>query len=268
MTAIRVDGLRKSYGDFAAVQGHLLRGGRRVRSSPSSGATAPGKTTTMELLAGFQAPDGGTVRVLGLDPATGSGSVRAGAPASCSRRPGFFPDLTVAQTVDTWRDFTAAPRPARRGAGNGRAGRRRRARRCASSPAGRSAASIWRWPCWAAPTCCSSTSRPPGWTPRRAANTWEVIRDLAGQGTTILLTTHYLEEAQRLAASMAIMDGGEIVAGRRDGGDARRRSRRVAFRLPARRPHRTDLPRARHPWRAEIAVCRGRPTPTWPRRRC
>ncbi|MFC7643671.1 hypothetical protein ACFQX6_25010 [Streptosporangium lutulentum] len=102
--------------------------------------------------------------------------------------------------------------------------------------------------------------------PEARKNTWEVIQGLARQGTTILLTTHYLEEAQRLASSMAIMDQGLIVA---SGGMAETLSAetgRVAFELPPRSPLRScRCPSSR--WRAAPRSAAS-PTPTSPRRPC
>ena len=105
-----------------------------------------------------------------------------------------------------------------------------------------------------------------GMDPEARRNTWEVIRGLAAQGTTILLTTHYLEEAQRLAASMAIMDEGEIVAAGGMAETLAAASGRVAFRLPDRvAPGGPAAARSR--WRARSPSA-GPTTPTWPRRRC
>ncbi|MFC7587691.1 hypothetical protein ACFQYP_31430 [Nonomuraea antimicrobica] len=72
-----------------------------------------------------------------------------------------------------------------------------------------------------------------GLDPQARAATWEVVRGLAGQGTTILLTTHYLEEAQRLASAMAIMDEGRLVASGGMAATLAARGGRVSFPLPA-----------------------------------
>ncbi|WP_433255018.1 ABC transporter ATP-binding protein [Streptosporangium sp. CA-135522] len=230
MTAIQVDGLRKSYGDFTAVadisfdvpQGEIFA---------LLGRNGAGKTTTTEVLAGFQTPDEGVVRVLGLDPVGDRARVRART-GIMLQEAGFFPDLTVAQTVDAWRDFVAAPRP--------------RAQALELTGLGAKASTKVRQLSGGEKRrldlALAVLSRPDvlfldepttGMDPEARQNTWEVIRDLAGEGTTILLTTHYLEEAQRLAVSMAIMDRGTIVA---SGGMAETlaaRTGRVAFELPS-----------------------------------
>ncbi|TMR93232.1 ABC transporter ATP-binding protein [Nonomuraea basaltis] len=238
MTAIQVTGLRKSHQGFEAVRGisFEVAEGEIFALLGRNGA---GKTTTVEVLAGFQRADGGSVRVLGLDPYAGRAALRQRT-GIMLQEAGFFPDLTVAQTVDTWRDFTAAPRPrdeALELAGlTGRAGTK--VRQLSGGEKRRldlALALLGR------PDVLFLDEPTTGMDPEARRNTWDVVRDLARRGTTILLTTHYLEEAQRLAAAMAIMDEGRIVA---SGGMAETLaagSGRVAFRLPA-HVHPGDLP--------------------------
>ncbi|MFG3440662.1 ABC transporter ATP-binding protein [Nonomuraea sp. NPDC047897] len=230
MTAIQVDGLRKSHGGFEAVRGisFEVAAGEIFALLGRNGA---GKTTTVEVLAGFQRPDAGTVRVLGLDPVTDRAAVRRQLGVMLQEA-GFFPDLTVAQTVDTWRDFTAAARPREEAlelAGlTAKAGTR--VRQLSGGEKRRldlALALLGR------PDVLFLDEPTSGMDPQARRDTWEVVRGLAGRGTAVLLTTHYLDEAQRLASAMAIMDAGEIVA---SGGMAETlaaRSGRVAFRLPA-----------------------------------
>ncbi|MER6945478.1 ABC transporter ATP-binding protein [Nonomuraea sp. NPDC000554] len=251
MTAIQVNGLRKSYGGFEAVKGISFE-------VPTGaifallGRNGAGKTTTIEMLAGFQRPDSGEVRVLGLDPVTQRAAVRQRTGVMLQEA-GFFPDLTVAQTVDTWRDFTATPRPrdeALQLAGlEAKAGTK--VRQVSGGEKRRldlALALLGR------PDLLFLDEPTTGMDPEARRNTWDVVRDLARQGTTVLLTTHYLEEAQRLATSMALMDAGEIVA---SGGMAETlatQSGRVAFRLPAQvNPDDLPLPVTLE---GETAICR------------
>ncbi|WP_188193001.1 ABC transporter ATP-binding protein [Nonomuraea sp. SYSU D8015] len=230
MTAIQVNGLTRSHQGFEAVKGisFEVAEGEIFALLGRNGA---GKTTTVEVLAGFGRADGGRVRVLGLDPHTDRAALRRRT-GIMLQEAGFFPDLTVAQTVDTWRDFTAAPRPRDEALGlaglTGRAatkvrqlsGGEKRRLDLALALLGR-------------PEVLFLDEPTTGMDPEARSSTWDVVRGLAAQGTTILLTTHYLEEAQRLASTMAIMDEGEIVA---SGGMAETlapRGGRVAFRLPA-----------------------------------
>ena len=74
------------------------------------------------------------------------------------------------------------------------------------------AARAWRWPSSAAPSWCSSTSRPPGWTRRPAAPPGTCSSELRGDGVTIVLTTHYMDEAERLADQVHVIDRGRLIA--------------------------------------------------------
>ncbi|MBB6344240.1 ABC-2 type transport system ATP-binding protein [Nonomuraea muscovyensis] len=251
MTAIRVDGLRKSHGGFEAVRGvsFEVAAGEIFALLGRNGA---GKTTTVEVLAGFQRPDAGTVRVLGLDPVADRAAVRERLGVMLQEA-GFFPDLTVAQTVDTWRDFTAAARPREEALELvGLADRARtRVRQLSGGEKRRldlALALLGR------PDVLFLDEPTAGMDPEARRDTWETVRGLAGQGTAVLLTTHYLDEAQRLASSMAIMDAGEIVA---SGGMAETlaaSSGRVAFRLPP-GVHPAELPLA-VTMEGDHAVCR------------
>jgi ABC-2 type transport system ATP-binding protein len=251
MTAIQVEEVRKSYGDFAAVKGisFEVADGEIFALLGRNGA---GKTTAIELLAGFQQPDGGTCRVLGLDPARDRAAVRRRT-GIMLQEAGFFPDLTVAQTVDIWRDFTATPRP--RDEALELAGLLPKAgTRVRQLSGGEKRRLDLALALLGRPEVLFLDEPTTGMDPQARRNTWEVIRDLAGEGTTVLLTTHYLDEAQRLATSMAIMDGGEIIA---SGGMAETlaaRSGRVAFRLPpGTAPDDLPLPVTLE---GETAVCR------------
>ncbi|MCK2220559.1 ABC transporter ATP-binding protein [Actinomadura sp. ATCC 31491] len=251
MTAIRVDGLTKSHQGFQAVRGISFEVAEGEVFALLGGNGA-GKTTTVEVLAGLQRPDGGEVRVLGLDPRADRAALRRRT-GIMFQEAGFFPDLTVAATVDAWRGFTFAPRPRAEAlelAGlSGRAGVR--VRQLSGGEKRRldlALALLGR------PDVLFLDEPTTGLDPEARAATWDVVRGLAGQGTAILLTTHYLEEAQRLAGSMAIMDEGVLVA---SGGMAETlaaRAGRVAFVLPAHvRPAELPLPATVEDGRA---VCR------------
>ncbi|MGW4468914.1 ATP-binding cassette domain-containing protein [Nonomuraea sp. NPDC004354] len=226
---IQVNGLTKSYGDFQAVKGISFEAvpGEIFALLGRNGA---GKTTTIEVLAGFQRADAGEVRVLGLDPGKDRRGVRRRT-GIMLQEAGFFPDLTVAQTVDSWRDFTPSARPTRealelaglldRSATKVRqlSGGEKRRLDLALALLGR-------------PDVLFLDEPTTGMDPEARRNTWEVVRDLAASGTTILLTTHYLDEAQRLASRMAIMDRGEIVAAGGMAETLAAQAGRVSFELP------------------------------------
>ncbi|MEV4833903.1 ABC transporter ATP-binding protein [Nonomuraea sp. NPDC049486] len=251
MTAILVNELVKRYGAFEAVKGVSFEvpAGQIFALLGRNGA---GKTTTVEVLAGFQRPDGGSVRVLGLDPVADRAAVRQRTGVMVQEA-GFFPDLTVAQTVDTWRDFTSAPRP-REEALELAGLKEKAATRVRQLSGGEKRRLDLALALLGRPDVLFLDEPTAGMDPRARVDTWEVVRELARQGTTVLLTTHYLEEAQRLAAAMAIMDEGAVVAA---GGMAETLAGlrgRVAFRLPAGvRPDDLPLPVSLD---GELAVCR------------
>ncbi|MEV0972820.1 ABC transporter ATP-binding protein [Microtetraspora glauca] len=230
MEAIQVDGLRKSYADFEAVR-EISFSVAKGEIFALLGRNGAGKSTTMEILAGFQRPDGGTVRVLGLDPVKDRAKVRKSI-GIMLQEAGFFPDLTVAQTVDSWREFVPVARPRAEALElvglTGKAGTK--VRQLSGGEKRRldlALATLGR------PDLLFLDEPTTGMDPEARKATWDVVTDLAARGTTVLLTTHYLEEAQRLATTMAIMDKGAIVA---SGGMAETlaaQTGRVAFELPS-----------------------------------
>ncbi|GHH63079.1 multidrug ABC transporter ATP-binding protein [Streptosporangium violaceochromogenes] len=252
--------LRKSYGDFTAVKGISFEVSRGEIFA-LLGRNGAGKTTTLEVLAGFQAPDegpgggpgGGRVRVLGLDPVKDRARVRRSV-GIMLQEAGFFPDLTVAQTVDAWRNFVAAPRPRDEALElTGLSAKARtRVRRLSGGEKRRLDLAL---ALLSRPDVLFLDEPTTGMDPEGRRNTWEVIRDLAARGTAILLTTHYLEEAQRLASRMAIMDHGVIVA---SGGMAETlaaQAGRVAFE-PSSPVAPEDLPIPGARWEGSTLVCR------------
>ncbi|MEO3803235.1 ABC transporter ATP-binding protein [Nonomuraea sp. B1E8] len=251
MRAIEVSGLSKSHQGFPAVRDVSFEVAEGTVFA-LLGRNGAGKTTTVEVLAGFQRAGSGTVRVLGLDPWSDRAALRQRV-GIMLQEAGFFPELTVAQTLDIWRDFTAAPRPrdeALELAGlEGRSGTR--VRQLSGGEKRRldlALALLGR------PDVLFLDEPTTGMDPEARSRTWEVVRDLAGQGTTVLLTTHYLEEAQRLASALAVMDQGEIVAAGGMAETLAARRGRVAFRMPAKvRP--ADLP-LEVTLEGDLAVCR------------
>ncbi|GGS64375.1 multidrug ABC transporter ATP-binding protein [Planobispora rosea] len=252
MATIDVDGLGKSYGDFEAVGDVSFTVGQGEVFA-LLGRNGAGKTTTVEVLAGFRPADRGTVRILGLDPVGDRARIRRRT-GIMLQEAGFFPDLTVAQTVDAWRGFVAAPRPrdeALELAGLG-AKTDTRVRQLSGGEKRRldlALAVLNR------PDVLFLDEPTTGMDPEARRNTWQVIRDLAGQGTTILLTTHYLEEAQRLASTMVIMDRGRIVAGGGMAETLAAQAGRVAFELPA-EVSPEDLPVQVTAVEGRTAICR------------
>jgi ABC-2 type transport system ATP-binding protein len=227
-TVIEVSGLRKRYGDFTAVDGVSfdVREGEVFALLGTNGA---GKTTTIEILEGYLRPSEGTVRVFGQDPA-GRGAPRSRI-GLVLQESGLFGDLSAAETVTAWSRFTSDARPVAEAlelvglsgqAGTrvkGMSGGERRKLDIALATLGR-------------PGLLFLDEPTTGLDPEARYRVRDLVRDLAADGMTVLLTTHYLEEAQDLAGRVAIMDKGRIVTQGTMSDVLGRGSGRVAFELP------------------------------------
>ncbi|MEV6210474.1 ABC transporter ATP-binding protein [Kitasatospora sp. NPDC051914] len=196
------------------------------------GTNGAGKTSTMELLEGLAAPTAGRVRVLGRDPHRERTAVRPR--IGIMLQEGGFPgDLTVAETCRGWAGLTTGARPVDEALGlvglGDRAGVRvkqlsggeRRRLDLAVALLGR-------------PEVLFLDEPSTGLDPEARAAVWRLIRELRGEGTTVLLTTHYLEEAEELADRLAIMRAGRIAATGTVGEVIADRPARIAFELPER----------------------------------
>lgn len=207
--AVSVTGLRKTYGQHAAVDGLDLE----VTTGEIFAILGPngaGKTTTVEILEGFRSPDAGTVRVLGEDPATAGRAWRSriGVVMQDSRD---TPELTVSELVHHFATYYPAPRDPdevidvvglREKAGTrGRqlSGGQRRRLDVALGIVGN-------------PELLFLDEPTTGFDPQARRNFWELVLALREGGTTILLTTHYLDEAAHLADRAAVVQDGRLVA--------------------------------------------------------
>jgi ABC-2 type transport system ATP-binding protein len=206
--AISVRGLRKEYGDTVAVAGVDLDV-HRGEVFALLGPNGAGKTTTVEILEGFRQRDAGEVRVLGVDPAHADAGWRSRV-GIVLQSTGEFDELTVAEVVRHFAGFypdaddplkviervgLAAKAKARTHSLSG--GQRRRLD-VALGIIGH-------------PELLFLDEPTTGFDPEARREFWELIRDLAAAGTTIVLTTHYLDEAEALADRVGVIAGGRIV---------------------------------------------------------
>ena len=238
--AIRATGLRKSYEGFEAVRGIDLEVslGEVFAFLGPNGA---GKTTTVEVLEGYRERTDGEVSVLGLDPAapTREWRERIGLVLQQCR---MIPELSVRETLTMYAGYFRSPRgvdetielvgleaKAEIRAGKLSGGQQRRL--------DVGIALIGD------PELLFLDEPTTGFDPSARRQAWDVIENLKRLGKTIFLTTHYMDEAQRLADRVAIISAGRIVAeGRPDElGDRELRPATVSFRLPP-GIDRTDLP--------------------------
>ncbi|MFJ5895367.1 ABC transporter ATP-binding protein [Streptomyces sp. NPDC093064] len=207
--AVDVRGLRKQYGDVTAVDGMDLA----IKKGEVLGLLGPngaGKSTTVEIIQGHRSRDAGEVSVLGADPASATRAWRSrvgivwqdeSAPA----------ELTVRETVRHFARYYPRPRDpeevialvgleAKAGSRiKALSGGQRRRLDVALGVIG-------------GPELLLLDEPTTGFDPAARRRFWALIRTLAQEGTTILLTTHYLEEAEALADRLAVVAQGRIVA--------------------------------------------------------
>ncbi|WP_199441178.1 ABC transporter ATP-binding protein [Umezawaea beigongshangensis] len=209
MNTIEVRGLRKTYGQHEAVRGldlHVAPGEVFALLGPNGA----GKSTTVEILEGHRRRDDGRVSVLGEDPgrATRAWRARIGVVLQNTHDAG---ELTVAESVRHFARLYPNPRdPAEvvelvgltgksRSRADSLSGGQRRRLDVALGIVGR-------------PELLFLDEPTTGFDPEARRRFWSLIRTLAAEGTTILLTTHYLDEAEELADRVAVIANGEVVA--------------------------------------------------------
>jgi len=232
--AITVAGLRKSYGSVQAVRdvSFSVRSGEIVALLGPNGA---GKTTTLEILEGFRARDGGAVDVLGRDPGDKPGA------RELRERTGLVlqdiavePYLTVRETIARQAGYYRAPRAVPEVIGLvGLAGLERR--RVRSLSGGQKRRLDLALGLIGDPELLYLDEPTTGFDPAARQDAWQLVRQLRAAGTTILLTTHDMAEAQALADRVVLLNSGVVVAegppAALGGRDAQRT--RITFGLPA-----------------------------------
>jgi ABC-2 type transport system ATP-binding protein len=209
--ALEVSGLRKRYGQLEAVRdvGFTVGHGEIVALLGPNGA---GKTTTLEILEGFRQRDAGEVRVLGLDPAARSDS------REIRERTGLVlqdiaaePYLTLRQTLAREAGYYAAPREVAEVINlAGLTGLERRVVRTFSG--GQKRRLDLALGLIGNPELLFLDEPTTGFDAAARRDAWQLVRDLRADGTTVLLTTHDMAEAQALADRVIVMSGGTVVA--------------------------------------------------------
>ncbi len=232
MPVIEVDGLRKSYGSFEAVHNlsFSVEAGELLAVLGPNGA---GKTTTVEILEGYRKRDAGEVRVLGMDPASGGADLRQRI-GIVLQECGISPYLTVTEVLTMHAECYRSPR---------RVGEvielvgldEKHGARVKTLSGGQQRRLDLALGLIGDPELLFLDEPTTGFDPTARRQAWEVVKNLGALGKTILLTTHYMEEAQVLADRVVVIAAGRIVAegppesigGRADA------QVRIRFRLPA-----------------------------------
>jgi ABC-2 type transport system ATP-binding protein len=209
VNAIEVRGLVKSYGDREVLHGIDLTVPVGAVFS-LLGPNGAGKTTTVEILEGYRRRDAGDIHVLGTDPESATSEFRARI-GIVLQSSAVYPLLTVREILDLFAGYYPAPRSVAEvidlvGLGEKDAARVRTL----------SGGQLRRLDLALAlvgdPELIFLDEPTTGFDPAARRQAWETIRGLRGLGKTILLTTHYMEEAQTLADRVAILREGTIVA--------------------------------------------------------
>ncbi len=228
--AISVRGLRKSYGDFEAVRGIDFE----VRAGEVFGLLGPngaGKTTTVEILEGYRARSGGELSVLGLDPGERSRTLRAQV-GIVLQSTGLYRHIRVREAVAHFAAMYPHPRAVDEViALTGLDGKQDAMVRTLSG--GQLRRLDLALALVGDPQLIFLDEPTTGFDPAARRQAWDTIRSLKELGKTVLLTTHYLDEAQALADRVAIIKDGRILvqgAPRELGASAGAATYRVAYR--------------------------------------
>jgi len=207
--AVRVDGLRKSYKDVVAVDGIRLE----VRSGECFGLLGPngaGKTTTIEICEGLTDADSGDVEVLGMRWPTDATRLRQRLGIQLQDTQ-LTDKLTVLETLRLFRSFFSQGPPPEDALNLVELAEKKDARVGNLSGGQKQRLAL----------ACALVGNPDllfldepttGLDPQARRQLWELIERFKRDGATILLTTHYMDEAQRLCDRVAIMDHGKVIA--------------------------------------------------------
>src|SRR5215203_6106087 len=207
--ALAVRGLRKAYGDVVAVEALDLE----VRAGECFGLLGPngaGKTTTIEICEGLLAPDAGSVEVFGMQWARDGNALRSRLGIQLQETQ-LSEKLTVEETVRLFRSFYPAGRTVAEVIGLVQLDEKRKARVGTLSGGQKQRLAV----------ACALVGDPDllfldepttGLDPQSRRQLWDVIREFSAAGRTVMLTTHYMDEAERLCDHVAIVDHGKVIS--------------------------------------------------------
>jgi ABC-2 type transport system ATP-binding protein len=209
VTAVLVDDLRKSYGEHEALRGvsFEIREGEVFSLLGPNGA---GKTTTIEILEGYRRRDAGTVSVLGIDPAHASRNWR-GRIGVVLQSSAMYENLSVRESLALFAGYYERPRPVNEVIAV--VGLQEKAESLVRKLSGGQRRRLdFGLALVGDPELIFLDEPTTGFDPAARRNAWGTIRSLRELGKTILLTTHYLDEAEQLSDRVAVLREGRIVA--------------------------------------------------------
>lgn len=207
--AIVVDNFTKSYGSNRVVD-QLQFTVHRGEVFALLGPNGAGKTTTIETLEGYRTPDQGSARVLGLDPIRDAKTLKPQIGVML-QQDGLYPGLTAREVLRLFASYYRQPQDIdslleRVGLNTAD---KTRCRRLSGGQKRRLALAI---ALVGNPSLVFLDEPTSGMDPQARLATWEIIRDLKRVGATVLFTTHLMDEAERLADRVAIIDHGRLIA--------------------------------------------------------
>lgn len=207
--AAEISHLRKTYGpvvavddvSFSVIEGEIFG---------ILGPNGAGKTTTVECVIGLRSPDSGTIRLMGMDPQAEKARIHQ--ITGVQLQSGAFPaKLRVGEIIDMYRSFYRHPADVSELAGAlGLAGKRTSYYRSLSGGQQQRLSVVLAL--IGAPKIAVLDEMTTGLDPQARRDAWELIERIRDRGTTVLLVTHFMEEAERLCDRVALIDSGRIVA--------------------------------------------------------
>ncbi|WP_121156386.1 ABC transporter ATP-binding protein [Micromonospora pisi] len=211
---IQARGLVKRFGDFTAVDGIDVE----VRPGEAFGFLGPngaGKSSTMRMVGCVSPPTGGELRILGMDPLRDGPAIRARL-GVCPQTDNLDPELTVRENLTTYARYFGIPRRVARDRASELLDFVQLAERANSKVEPLSGGMKRRLTIARAlvnePEIVLLDEPTTGLDPQARHLVWERLFRLKQQGVTLVLTTHYMDEAEQLCDRLVVMDGGRIVA--------------------------------------------------------
>lgn len=207
--AVEISHLRKTYGQLVAVDDVSFS----VTEGEIFGILGPngaGKTTTVECAIGLRSPDSGTIRLMGLDPQADKARIHE--ITGVQLQSGAFPaKLKVGEIIDMYRSFYDHPADVGELAGAlGLADKQKAYYRSLSGGQQQRLSVVLAL--IGSPKIAVLDEMTTGLDPQARRDAWELIEHVRDRGTTVLLVTHFMEEAERLCDRVALIDSGRVVA--------------------------------------------------------
>ncbi len=207
--AVEISHLRKTYGPLVAVDDVSFS----VAEGEIFGILGPngaGKTTTVECAVGLRSPDSGTIRLIGVDPQADKARIHE--ITGVQLQSGAFPaKLRVGEIIDLYRSFYRHPADVGELAGALGLGDKRKSYYRSLSGGQQQRLSVVL-ALIGAPRIAVLDEMTTGLDPQARRDAWDLIEHVRDRGTTVLLVTHFMEEAERLCDRVALIDSGRIVA--------------------------------------------------------